>query len=478
MTTFAQLGLPYPLVHTLSGAGVTEPFPIQAAVIPDALAGRDISGRAPTGSGKTLAFGLPLLVRVSRAKPGRPRALILAPTRELAEQISAELAPLATPMARQVTAIYGGVAYGPQKNALRRGVDVLVATPGRLEDLIAQGTLALDEVEIVVIDEADRMADMGFLPAVRRIVGATCQQRQTMMFSATLDSEAAALSHQYQRNAVLHEVVAIGAQTGQVQHVFWRVDEHDRVEHVAGLIERNGRAIAFTRTRRRADRLAKQLGLLGISSVALHGGRTQAQRTKALAAFASGRVQAMVATDVAARGIHIEAVAMVIQVDLAADAKSYLHRAGRTARAGADGTVVSLIAGSEEREVLRMQKQLQMRTPIVAPTRELPVRKGSSSSVRTEVETKGVAPQLQTAEEQSLYVSNLPWEVTAHELGELFSQYGKVNQTTIVTHRNGRSRGFGFVNMHALAAPKAIDGLHGAHLNGRPLTVRPARQVA
>ncbi|MGI8518628.1 MAG: DEAD/DEAH box helicase [Acidimicrobiia bacterium] len=478
MTTFAQLGLPDPLVRTLSGAGLTESFPIQAAVIPDALAGRDISGQAPTGSGKTLAFGLPLLVRVGRAKPGRPRALILAPTRELAEQIRAELAPLATSMARQVTAIYGGVAYGPQKNALRRGVDVLVATPGRLEDLIAQGTLALDEVEIVVIDEADRMADMGFLPAVRRIVGATCQQRQTMMFSATLDSEAAALSHQYQRNAVLHEVAAIGAQAGQVQHVFWRVDEQDRVQHVAGLIERNGRALAFTRTRRRADRLAKQLSLLGISTVALHGGRTQAQRTKALAAFASGRVQAMVATDVAARGIHIEAVAMVIQVDLAADAKSYLHRAGRTARAGADGTVVSLIAGSEEREVLRMQKQLQMRTPIVAPTRELPVRKGSSSSARTEVETKGVAPQAQTVEEQSLYVSNLSWEVTAHELGELFSQYGKVNQTTIVTHRNGRSRGFGFVNMHALAAPMAIDGLHGAHLNGRPLTVRPARQVA
>ncbi len=229
--------------------------------------------------------------------------------------------------------VYGGVGYGPQKNALRRGVDVLVATPGRLEDLIAQGTLALDEVEILVIDEADRMADMGFLPAVRRIAGATGTRRQTMLFSATLDGEVGELSRQFQRNPVLHDLPDDGAGTGRTEHLFWRVEQPDRAEHVAGLIGRHGSAIAFTRTRHRADRLAKQLTGLGISSVALHGGRTQAQRNKALDAFATGRVQAMVATDVAARGIHIEAVATVIQVDHPGRCQD-LPASGRTDRPG------------------------------------------------------------------------------------------------------------------------------------------------
>ncbi len=475
--TFAQLGLPDRLVATLTAAGLNEPFPIQSAAIPDALAGHDVSGEAPTGSGKTLAFGLPLLARVGRANPRRPRALILAPTRELAEQIKAELAPLATAVARNVGVVYGGVGYGPQKNALRRGVDVLVATPGRLEDLIAQGTLALDEVEILVIDEADRMADMGFLPAVRRIAGATGTRRQTMLFSATLDGEVGELSRQFQRNPVLHDLPAEGAGTGRTEHLFWRVEQPDRAELVAGLIGRHGSAIAFTRTRHRADRLAKQLTGLGISSVALHGGRTQAQRNKALDAFATGRVQAMVATDVAARGIHIEAVATVIQVDIPADAKTYLHRSGRTARAGADGRVVTFVAGSEEREVMRMQKQLQMRTPIVAPAQKNPSRSESSSRPKTADHRGDPRPRSQPAEKQSLYVANLSWAVTADELGELFGRYGEVSQSTIVTHRNGRSRGFGFVDMHA-GAQNAVEELHGADLDGRLLTVQLARQPA
>ncbi|CAN5248424.1 DEAD/DEAH box helicase [soil metagenome] len=474
--TFAQIGLPDPLVATLAAAGMTEPFPIQSAAIPDTLAGRDISGEAPTGSGKTLAFGLPLLARVRRANPRRPRALIRAPTRELAEQIKEELAPLATAMSRRVGAVYGGVGYGPQKDALRRGVDVLVATPGRLEDLIAQGSLALNEVEILVIDEADRMADMGFLPAVRRIVGATGPDRQTMLFSATLEGEVGKLSREFQHSPALHELPANGAGTGWTEHLFWRVEPKDRTEHVAGLIGRHGRAIAFTRTRHRADRLSKQLTGLGIRNVALHGGRTQAQRNKALDAFSSGRVEALVATDVAARGIHIDAVATVIQVDLPADAKTYLHRAGRTARAGADGTVVTLVAGSEEREVMRMQKQLQMRTPIVAPTRENHPRAESSSQPRTQDTRKAPGPRSQPAKKQSLYVANLSWAVTAEQLGELFGRYGEVSQSTIITHRNGRSRGFGFVDMHVGAAQNAVAGLHGSDLDGRPLTVHLARQ--
>ena len=476
--TFAQLGLADSLVTTLAAAGITEPFPIQAAAIPDALAGRDVSGEAPTGSGKTLAFGLPLLARVSRAISGRPRALILAPTRELAEQIKVELAPLAKAVSRQVGVVYGGVSYGPQKNALRRGVDVLVATPGRLEDLLAQGTLALDDVEILVIDEADRMADMGFLPAVRRIAGATSPSRQTMLFSATLDGEVGKLSRQYQRSPVLHDLPADGAGTGRTEHLFWRVEQPDRTEHVAGLIEHHGRAIAFTRTRHRADRLSKQLTGLGIRNVALHGGRTQAQRNKALDAFASGRVEAMIATDVAARGIHIEAVATVIQFDLPADAKTYLHRAGRTARAGADGTVVTLVAGSEEREVMRMQRQLQMRAPIVAPARVNLPRAESSSQPRAQDTKKYPGPRSQPSGKQSLYVANLAWAVTADELGELFGRFGEVSQSTVMTSRNGRSRGFGFVDMHEGAAQNAVDGLHGSDLSGRVLTVQLARQPA
>ncbi len=335
--TFARLGLPDPLVRALVDRNVVEPFPVQAVTIPDALARRDVCGKAPTGSGKTLAFGLPLLAMVGKASPFEPRSLVLAPTRELAEQIKRELVPLAKAMHRQVLAVYGGVGYGPQKSALRRGVDVLVATPGRLEDLIDQKVVKLSQVDIVVVDEADRMADMGFLPAVRRILDRTSRKRQTLLFSATLDGDIKVLSRDYQRDPVRHEAEPLTPTTSEANHYFWLVQHNDRIQHVVDLVETAGSSIVFTRTRHRADRVAKQIMGLGVEAVSLHGGRSQSQRTRALAAFASGRAQVLVATDVAARGIHIDEVASVIHFDPPEDAKAYLHRSGRTARAGGNG---------------------------------------------------------------------------------------------------------------------------------------------
>ena len=318
-TPFAQLGLPKSLVRALESRGVVEPFPVQEATIPDALAGKDVSGKAPTGSGKTLAFGLPLLTRVERAKPNHPRALILAPTRELADQIKQELAPLAQAAGRNVFAIYGGVGYGPQRNAMRRGVDVLVATPGRLEDLIEQRTVDLSQANIVVVDEADRMADMGFLPAVKRILDRTAKRRQTLLYSATLDGDIAVLSRSYQHDPVRHDAGSTDDEAIDAKHHFWLVEHHDRVEHTADLIRAADRSIVFTRTRHGADRLAKQLTKLGVTAVAMHGGRSQNQRNRALKAFATYRAQALIATDVAARGIHIDAVASVIRINASGD---------------------------------------------------------------------------------------------------------------------------------------------------------------
>lgn len=364
---FAELGVPQPLIRALDRQNIVEPFPVQAATIPDVLAGRDVCGKAPTGSGKTLAFGLPILAMVERAKRNRPRALILAPTRELAEQIKRELTPLAKSVGRFVGVVYGGVGYGPQKAALRRGVDVLVATPGRLEDLIEQGSVDLGQVEIAVVDEADRMADMGFLPAVQRILDATADRRQTLLFSATLDGDIATLSREYQQHPVRHETGTVDAEAIDARHHFWLVQHQDRIDHTADLIRAAGRSIVFTRTRHGADRLAKQLLNRGVEAVAMHGGRSQNQRNRALREFSSGRAQALIATDVAARGIHIEAVASVIHFDPPADHKDYLHRSGRTARAGAKGTVVSLVTPEQRRAVLRLQDDLDLRAPIAGP---------------------------------------------------------------------------------------------------------------
>ena len=485
--TFAQLGVPAALVRVLEGRGIIDPFPVQTATIPDVLAGKDVCGKAPTGSGKTLAFGLPLLARVERAERSRPKALILAPTRELAEQIKQELAPLAKAAGRHVFAVYGGVSYGPQKSALRKGLDVLVATPGRLEDLIEQRSVELGSVDMVVVDEADRMADMGFLPAVRRILDLTARHRQTLLFSATLDGDVAVLSRDYQRDPVRHEAGTVGAAvTVDARHHFWLVDRDARAEHTASVVTSAGSSIVFTRTRHGADRLTKQLVKLGVGAVAMHGGRSQSQRTKALHAFSTGRAQALVATDVAARGIHVDSVASVVHFDPPADSKDYLHRSGRTARAGASGIVVSLVTGDQQRAVRRMLGDLGLPEVIDVPRADALERGGRTigDAPRTDRgsphngqgERDGRHARRPAGRDESLYVSNLPWAATAAEVRALFEPFGQVREATIVTDRHtGRSRGFGFVDMRQPEAQVAVEALDGTRLGGRDLKVSIAR---
>jgi superfamily II DNA/RNA helicase len=370
MTTFTDLGVPDELARSLSEDGFTSPFPIQSAVIPDSLAGRDICGRAPTGSGKTLAFGIPLMARVGQAKPRRPRALILAPTRELAEQIKKELVPLAVTQRRWITSIYGGVGYEPQRRALRKGVDVVVACPGRLADLVQEGSIDLSDVDMVVIDEADRMADMGFLPQVRHLLDLTAAKRQTWLFSATLDGDVAILTRDYQSNPVRHEVGGEEETRSDARHLFWNVDHHDRLRHTADLIAAAGPSIIFCRTRHGADKVARKLAQSGIRAEAIHGGRSQGQRQRTLDGFTSGRIQAMVATDVAARGIHVDGVAAVVHFDPTDDAKTYLHRSGRTARAGSDGVVVSLVTNDQRRQVGVIQRLVGLSHTFMDPAVE------------------------------------------------------------------------------------------------------------
>ncbi|MDE0268344.1 MAG: DEAD/DEAH box helicase [Acidimicrobiaceae bacterium] len=360
--TFARLGVPDSICRALAQRGIVQPFDIQTAVIVDALAGRDVCGRAPTGSGKTLAFGIPLVVNTGQAQPHRPRALVLAPTRELAEQITTELRSFSGKV--RVAVVYGGVGYGKQRESLRRGVDILVACPGRLEDLIEQGEVRLTAVDRVVIDEADRMADMGFIPAVRRLIDQTEPERQTMLFSATLDEDVASLTRDYQHNSVRCEV---GDETPDVisaDHAFWRVARSERAEVTVGTIDAAGSSVVFCRTRHGCDRLARKLDRSGIATAAIHGGRSQNQRTRALKQFTTGRVQALIATDVAARGIHVEGVGAVIHYDVPGDYKTYLHRSGRTARAGRGGMVVSLVPPDQVKKLKRMQYQLDLQQPI------------------------------------------------------------------------------------------------------------------
>ncbi len=357
-STFTELGVPARLAEALADNGMTEAFEVQEATIPDALAGRDVCGRAPTGSGKTIAFGVPVLARVAKAKPGRPTALILSPTRELADQIRDELLPAAIASNRYVTAVYGGVGYGAQTNALRKGVDVLVACPGRLLDLIDTGKVTLADVEIVVVDEADRMADMGFLPVVRKLLDQTKKDRQTLLFSATLDGDIAELTKRYQRDPVRHEIGDAEPDITAMTHHFWKIQHEQRVDHCRDAIMAAGPTIVFTRTRHGADRLARQLGKAGVKAEAIHGGRSQNQRTRALDAFARGKAHALIATDVAARGIHVDGVECVVHFDPPEDDKTYLHRSGRTARAGANGTVVSFVRPNNRKEVASLQRDL------------------------------------------------------------------------------------------------------------------------
>jgi len=366
--TFADLGLPNELVSPLRKAGITEPFPIQAATIPDALAGRDVLGRAPTGSGKTLAFGLPLLATIRKSKPRRPRSLILSPTRELAEQIRKELAPIAAGRGLRLLTVYGGVSYHPQRSKLKQGVDVLIACPGRLQDLIEQGDVSLEAAEYVVIDEADRMADMGFMPQVRKLLDMTPDQRQTVLFSATLDNDVAELTRRYQNDPVRHETGGDALDAGTAKHHFWRVEHTNRLDLVTEVAHAHESTLVFTRTRRGADRLARQLHKQGVAAEAIHGGRSQRQRDRALRQFKNGQAEALIATDVAARGIHVDGVECVIHFDPPEDHKAYLHRSGRTARAGAEGHVVSFIQHDQVKSNYRLQSSLGLSGAVAKPS--------------------------------------------------------------------------------------------------------------
>jgi superfamily II DNA/RNA helicase len=364
--TFASLGVPAPLVAVLAKDGIISPFPVQAATLPDALAGRDILGRAQTGSGKTLGFSLPLVTRLAggQTASGRPRGLVLVPTRELATQVHEVLRPLARAMGLFVTTIYGGVSYGPQVTALRRRTDIIVATPGRLADLINQGECSLADVEVMVIDEADQMADLGFLPIVRRLLESTPAGGQRMLFSATLDAAIDVLVRRFLNNPATHSVNE-NSSPAEIEHHVLTIDPARKLEVLAALVGGDKRSLVFTRTKHGAERLARQLTELGIPAAELHGNLRQGARARNLAAFSNGLARVMVATDIAARGIHVDGIDLVIHADPPAEHKAYVHRSGRTARGGADGVVVTLQMRSQAREVTAMMRKADI-TPHTA----------------------------------------------------------------------------------------------------------------
>ena len=363
---FADLGVPAPIVAALAADDRHHPFAIQTAVLPDALAGRDICGKAPTGSGKTLAFAIPVAARAGRAKPRRPRTLILTPTRELAAQVRRELAPLAKAVGRTTTVVYGGVGFEPQRKALRNGADILVACPGRLEDPINRRDVSLEDVDLVVIDEADHMADLGFLPPVKRLLNQVRPDRQTMLFSATLDGEIDVLVRHYQKDPARHSYEPV-VKAAPARHLFWSTDGDDRVKRCAEIVKACGPTVVFSRTKHGADRIAKQMARHGVNAAAIHGDRSQSQRDRALRDFAMGRTEALVATDVAARGIHVDGVACVIHADPPADSKAYMHRSGRTARAGNGGVVVTLATGEQGPAVAALQRALGLAVGLNRP---------------------------------------------------------------------------------------------------------------
>ncbi|MFI7000964.1 DEAD/DEAH box helicase [Nocardia sp. NPDC050175] len=355
-----DLGLPAVLVQALRNDGIEAPFPIQAATIPDVLAGKDVLGRGPTGSGKTLAFGLPMLVRLASGatKPGRPRGLVLVPTRELAAQIERALDTPALAVGLRVASVVGGAPIRRQAERLARGVDLLIATPGRLADLIAQGSAGLGDVQITALDEADHMADMGFLPQVTKLLDQTPKDGQRLLFSATLDGEVDKLVKRYLRSPVTHSTAPASASVATMtHHLLFVRDKLAKRTVAAEIAARDGLTIMFVRTKHGADRLAKQLRGAGIATGALHGGKAQNNRTRTLAAFADGSIPVLVTTDVAARGIHVDNISLVVHVDPPAESKAYLHRAGRTARAGEDGVVVTLVMDEERREVEAMTRK-------------------------------------------------------------------------------------------------------------------------
>jgi superfamily II DNA/RNA helicase len=395
-TTFAALGLPAPLVSALAARGIEAPFAIQARALPDALDGRDVLGRAQTGSGKTLAFGLPMLTRLASQRqagteaaatgPSRhrrekaPRGLVLVPTRELAEQVAEVLEPLGRSIGVTVTTVYGGVSIGRQIDRIRRGVDLVVATPGRLIDLLDRGACTLEDIEVTVLDEADHMADLGFMPAVTRILDATPAGGQRLLFSATLDRGVGQLVMTYLTDPAVCAVATEEIENGTAEHSMLVLSAGDKVQVAAEIASRPARTLFFVRTKHGADRLAKQFSRVGVEAAAIHGNLNQNQRRRALAGFAAGHPRVLVATDVAARGIHVDDIELVVHFDPPNDHKDYLHRSGRTARAGADGMVVALVEDGQVREVERLHQSAGI-TPArhrVAPSHEV-VRKIATS---------------------------------------------------------------------------------------------------
>lgn len=363
--TFADLGLADAITGALSERGITAPFPVQALTIPDAIAGRDVCGKAKTGSGKTLAFGLPVLQLMAKAEPKKPTGLVLVPTRELANQVCDELAPAAEAVDRTALAIYGGAPIEKQIEKLERGVDLVVATPGRMIDLIERDAISVAAVNHVVVDEADRMADMGFLPQVEWILRNVESDHQTLLFSATLDGVVNTLIKRYQTDPSMHEVVSEEVTVEQMTHRFVAVHKMDKAKVAASIAKSAERTIMFTRTKAMADRLARELEELDVKAAPIHGDLRQSSREKSLKDFSDGKLHTLVATDVAARGIHVDDVDVVIQYDPPSDHKTYLHRAGRTARAGESGLVVTLSLWDEELEIKRLQKRIDCVMPIV-----------------------------------------------------------------------------------------------------------------
>jgi superfamily II DNA/RNA helicase len=362
---FDAIGVSPDLSAALAAQGITEPFPIQALTIPDGLAGRDVCGKAKTGSGKTLAFGLPMIGNTKPAAPHQPRGLVLVPTRELAVQVAGVLAPLATVRGLRVVTVYGGDAVRKQMSALRHRTDIVVATPGRLIDFLERGEVDLGSVEMVVLDEADRMADMGFTPQVTWILRHLVGHPQTMLFSATLDGDVDHIVRKYLVDPVHHEVASPQPTVEEMEHRFLKVHQMDKVSVAASIIAGAERCLLFVRTKRGADRLASDLRRAGVNADVIHGDLPQKARSRAMREFSTGAVRALVATDVAARGLDVEGVDVVVHYDPAEDPKDYLHRSGRTARAGQKGVAVSLMLWNQEREAEALQKRLGIAQPLI-----------------------------------------------------------------------------------------------------------------
>ncbi|MFI1200003.1 DEAD/DEAH box helicase [Streptomyces sp. NPDC020883] len=404
---FAGLDMPPALLKTLTAQGVTTPFPIQAATLPNSLAGRDLLGRGRTGSGKTLAFGLAMLARTAglRAESKAPLALVLVPTRELAQQVTDALTPYATAVNLRLATVVGGLSLTKQATTLRRGAEVLVATPGRLNDLVERGDCVLDDVRITVLDEADQMTDMGFLPQITKLIQQVRADGQRMLFSATLDGNIDRLVQRFLTDPVVHSVdPSAGAVSTMEHHVFHVLDDTDKKAVVTRIAARDGRVMLFLDTKRSADRLAKRLLAVGVRAAALHGGRSQPQRTRTLEQFKNGQVTALVATNVAARGIHIDDLDLVVNVDPPTDHKDYLHRGGRTARAGGSGSVITLVLPEQKRDVTRLMSHAGIR-PRTAKMRSSDAELATLTGAR---EPSGVAVTIEVPQQAAPAASRPP----------------------------------------------------------------------